>query len=100
MNPASWDSLPADIQKIFNDLDPWLFQRRIDILIETQNEYIEKAKQAEQTFYTLSDSERALWLDAAKPTHETWIETTEARGEPARAVYNELMRLIAKYKSQ
>ena len=35
-----------------------------------------------------------LWRQAAQPLHDKWIEETEAKGLPARAVYNEAKRLI------
>jgi hypothetical protein len=39
-----------------------------------------------------------VWVNAAKPVHEEWIEKNEAKGIPAKAIYKEYKKLIKKYQ--
>lgn len=98
MNLKKWNSLPPDIQKIFEDLSPWLGQT----LIKADNGYeamvIGKAKEMGHTITTPTPQEMKLWREAVRPIHEKWIADTEAKGLPAKAVYEEAMRLIKEYK--
>ena len=95
VNLKTWESLPPDIQKIFDDLSPWLAGE----LIKADNGYemmvLGKAKEAGHTLYTPTPEELQQWKDAVQPVHDKWIEENEAKGLPARAVYEEAKRLIA-----
>ena len=94
MNIKKWNSLPPDIQKIFEDLSPWLGQA----LIQADNGYeamvIGKAKELGHTMTIPTPQEMQLWKNAVQPVHDKWIADTEAKGLPARAVYEEAKRLI------
>jgi TRAP-type C4-dicarboxylate transport system substrate-binding protein len=96
-NQKKWKSLPPDIQKLFEDLSPWLGET----LIKADNGYeamvIGKAKEMGQTFLTPSPEEMQLWREAVRPVHEKWIADNEAKGLPAKAIYEETKRLIKEY---
>jgi len=97
MNLKTWNSLPPDIQKIFEDLSPWLGQG----IIKGDNGYIAmvigKAKEMGHTFITPTPAEMALWREAVQPVHDKWIADAEAKGLPAKAVYEEAKKLIKQY---
>lgn len=94
MNLNSWNSLPPDIQKMMEDLSSWLGaeQARLDA-VEIEKA-VNAAKAMNHTFTYLSPTEIQLWQDIAKPVHDKWIAETEAKGKPAKAVYEEAKRLI------
>jgi TRAP-type C4-dicarboxylate transport system substrate-binding protein len=99
MNPDSWNRLPPDIQKIFGDLDDFYTPMRIDFELEAETRLVKYTKEElGHTYFTLPPEDTKLLLDTAKPLHEEWIESVEARGLPGRAIYEELTRLIAEYK--
>jgi TRAP-type C4-dicarboxylate transport system substrate-binding protein len=98
MNMDSFNGLPPDIQKIIVDLEPWLVQRRLELEREQNDVGIAMAKELGATFADLSPEVTQEWIDSAKPVHEVWIEEVEATGKPARALYEELMQLLQKYK--
>jgi TRAP-type C4-dicarboxylate transport system substrate-binding protein len=101
MNPASWNRLPPDIQKIFEDLDSWFVETRINFVARQQNEDIYKRTlEAGDTYVELSPEEMQSWVDVAKPLHEKWIEEMEAKGKPGRALYEELQRLMKEYSKK
>ncbi|UCD29019.1 MAG: TRAP transporter substrate-binding protein DctP, partial [Planctomycetota bacterium] len=93
----TWNSLPPDIQKIIRDVSAWWEED----FTATRAAEIEKARAlcvaAGHTITALTPEEIQVWIDWAKPIHEHWIETTEAKGLPARAVLEEAKRLIDAY---
>jgi TRAP-type C4-dicarboxylate transport system substrate-binding protein len=55
------------------------------------------AKEMGHQIYQPTAEEMKLWRQAVQPVHEKWIADTEAKGLPARAVYEEAKRLIKEY---
>ena len=96
-NLKTWNKLPADIQKIFEDLSPWLGQE----LIKADNGFeamvLGKAKGMGHTIITPTPEQLQLWVDSATPIHKKWIADNEAKGLPAQAIYDETKRLINEY---
>ena len=97
-SPNTWKRLPPDIVKIIKDLEPWLVEESIKVDTSEIQRAKDVAKGLGQTFTYLTPEEIQMWMTAAKPFHEKWIADNEANGLPARAVYEETKRLIAKYK--
>jgi len=98
MNPDSYNSLPADIQKIFEDLRPWFMQRPIDLERAANDGAIAQMKEWGHEFSEVSDATAAEWLEVALPDHERWIADAESKGKPGRKLYDEMQRLMAEYK--
>jgi TRAP-type C4-dicarboxylate transport system substrate-binding protein len=46
---------------------------------------------------TLTDAEKQAWRDTLQPLLDTWIETQEAAGLPARELIEDIRRLEAEY---
>jgi TRAP-type C4-dicarboxylate transport system substrate-binding protein len=97
MNVDSWNKLPPDIQKIFDDLDEYYTNLRIKYELDAQTAGLLFTKAKGHTYFTLPPEETKVWADAAKPIHEEWIKSTAAAGLPAQKLYDELQRLIAEY---
>jgi TRAP-type C4-dicarboxylate transport system substrate-binding protein len=97
MNMDTWNSLPQDIQQIIRDLEPWLKQTEIDQEYTYINTILDTAQKMKHQFINLTPDEIALWRQAAKGTHEEWISKNEAKGLPARQIYEEVQQLIKGY---
>jgi len=97
INMDTWNSLPQDIQQIMKDLEPWLQQSEIEQEYAYINTILETAKKMNHQFINLTPDEVALWREAGKGTHEEWITKNEAKGLPARQIYDETQRLIKEY---
>ena len=97
MNINTWKKLPPDIQKIFEDLSPWLGQELIKADDGYEAMVLGKAKEMGHTFITPTAEEMKLWVEAVQPIHQEWIAANEAKGLPAQAVYDEAQRLIKEY---
>jgi TRAP-type C4-dicarboxylate transport system substrate-binding protein len=97
MNVDKWNSLPSDVQKIIDDLRPWIEKRSVDISTDQAVEVRKLCEGLGHTIITPKPEEMKLWLEAAQPMHDAWIADTEAKGLPGRAVFEETKRLIQKY---
>lgn len=97
MNPATFNKLPSDIQKIFEETSAWLSQELIRVDKIEIEAAMNKAKELDHTFVYLTPEEIELWSDAAIPLHQQWIAEMEAEGKPAKAIYDEARRLIKEY---
>lgn len=93
-NLKKWQSLPPDIQKIFEDLGPWLGEELIKADSGYEAMVLGKAKEMGHTITNPTPEEMKLWRDAVQPTHDKWIAETAAKGLPAKAVYDEVKKLI------
>jgi TRAP-type C4-dicarboxylate transport system substrate-binding protein len=101
MNMDKWNSLPPDVQKVFEDLgglyaadlfDQAYYQAtRIDGPKETKEKYGTE-------IITLPPEELAKWDALARPVHEKYLAEMEAKGLPARALYDEYYKLVDQYK--
>ena len=98
MNEKTWNKLPPDIQKIFEDLDAYLGQQLRESDGMALDRAMASAKEMNHTFITPTPEEMQLWIDAVQPIHQKWITETEAKGLPAKAVYEETKRLIKEYQ--
>lgn len=97
MNVKKWKSLPPDVQKVFEELRPNLEQDLIQMNLGFFNYVVNKAKEMGHTFIYPNPDEVKLWKEVVRPSHEKWISENEAKGLPARAIYEETQRLIKEY---
>jgi TRAP-type C4-dicarboxylate transport system substrate-binding protein len=104
MNLDVWNSLPADIQQIFDEtagltmahkwgqgFDGIIEQILADVVIPYDQE------QGNPEFYTLPAEEEARWREAVAPLYDEWITDREAEGLPAQAFFDDILELAAKY---
>jgi TRAP-type C4-dicarboxylate transport system substrate-binding protein len=98
MNEKTWNSLPPDIQKVFEEVSGMfgaeLFGKSFQA---AKDPAIELAKKRKVEITKLSKEEQARWLKTAEPVWEEWIKTNEAKGLPAREVFQKTRQLVKKY---
>jgi TRAP-type C4-dicarboxylate transport system substrate-binding protein len=95
MNADSFNRLPPDIQKIFDDLDEFATKIRIDMEMGKEKKYVPISKKEwGHKYFKFSPEDKKAMLDAAKPLHEELIALGEKQGVPARKFYETLMRKI------
>ncbi len=102
MNKDAWNKLPSDIQKLIDEkYAPMLQQKLIEIQAGLAQASIDKAKKAGHTFVTCTPEQYKLWSDAITPqVAKVWIEPNEAKGLPARAIYNDFKALAKQYSQK
>jgi len=93
MNLDTWNKLPPDIQKVFEDNIPWAKEQMIEVLLKADQDAIEYAKSKGFQFSELPQAE----LDEMYGyMHEISLETAkelDGMGLPGTEIYNELLRL-------
>lgn len=98
MNLDVWKKLPADIQKIIDDIDSdYVISISDKGLSKSQVDAINKIKNSGGVLTKLTADEAAIWREQGKPIHQKWISQREAAGEPGKNVVEEALRLVAKY---
>jgi TRAP-type C4-dicarboxylate transport system substrate-binding protein len=102
MNPAAWDKLPPDIQKI---LEKYIGAagsdfcgREFDI---TNGKDMAKVKAMKgKTVIDLSPAETKRWKEICRPLWDKWAANMEAKGLPGKAVLQETLNLSAKFQAE
>jgi TRAP-type C4-dicarboxylate transport system substrate-binding protein len=97
-NQKSWDKLPDDVQKVFLELEPWYTEQVIKMNTGYINMVKGMAKEMGHEIYEPTAEEMELWKQAVQPVRDKWITNTEAKGLPARTVYEEAKRLSEEYR--
>ena len=98
MSLDTWNKFPPDIQKVFDDLSPWTTERLWEAIEEANTKGINAMKEVGHTFMKTTPEEEKLWYELCAAIHKEWIEAQEAKGLPARAVYEEALRLANQHK--
>ena len=100
MNPETWESLPEDVKKVFNensgpDVSAYYSGHHQEVgagATQGLNGYDKKV--GNPGMYTLSADEKARWGDAVKPVWDQWVEEREADGIPASEMLDDALKLI------
>ncbi len=97
MNKQSWNKLPADVQKVIDEVDVEIADFRLKF-------YQNLAKEAQNTLdahleaYNLSPAEEVKWREAAASVTENWISDMESKGFPARKAVEVMRSVVKSYK--
>ena len=98
MNINSWGALPADVQKVMNDLileqSEWTgnyMDNHVDNAIQWS-----KAEQGVE-FIKLSKAEKAKWDAKLEFLSDKWVKGAEAKGLPAQNIVDYIGMLVNKY---
>lgn len=101
MNKAKWESLPPDVKKVIDDLTReqalWTGQY-MDNHVKESMEWSKKTYNVQ--VYELSPKEISRWYSVLKPMTEKYIKDVEAKGLPAKAILDDVMKLKEKYSKE
>lgn len=106
MNKDKFNSLPPEIQKLFQDHSGIAYSIRWGKLTDgVQMKSLKEIAAYDQQagnpgFYALPIEERARWKERVMPIWDEWVQEKEARGLPAKAMLNEAVQLIDKYSGR
>jgi len=103
MNPAAWNKLPPDIQKILEKkyigaAGSDFCGREFDLTNGKDMAKVQAMKG--KTIIDLSPAETKRWKESCKPIWEKWVANMEAKGLPGKAVLQETMNLSAKFAAE
>ncbi|MDD4860316.1 MAG: hypothetical protein PHR56_08990, partial [Dehalococcoidales bacterium] len=101
MNRKVWDKLPADIQKIFNDMSS------TDTGMKMYDEYnynVDKevmdiwTKQMGGTWAEMSDADLTELEKRSQPLVDAFVKQMDGKGYPFSAMHQKLVELVKKYE--
>lgn len=101
MSKEKWDTLPADIQAIIEDLAPEMAAftgQYLDQHIERSLEWAQQEEGVEVIM--LSGNEASRWDDRLAPINEIILSDAEQQGLPANAFAERMRELIDEYRSE
>lgn len=101
MNKKKWDSLPADVKKVIDDLgkDQALWTGKyVDDHVKESMAWSEKTYNVQ--VYKLSPKEIERWYAVLKPMTDTYLKDVAAKGLPAKEILDNVMKLKEKYSKQ
>jgi TRAP-type C4-dicarboxylate transport system substrate-binding protein len=101
MNMDKWNSLPKDVQAVFDELGPqqaaWTGVY-MDNHVEESIAWSKKNYNIEIT--VLPKEEMAKWDDKLKPLVDKWIANAEAKGLPAKAIVSDIKDFAQMYEGK
>ncbi|MGI9390081.1 MAG: TRAP transporter substrate-binding protein [Boseongicola sp.] len=96
MNQARWDSLPADIQKIFADNSGAEWHAEVGAVWDgAEAGGLKVATSSGNTHIQLSDDEWAAFETAVAPVVDRWISEMNEKGIDGQALYDQAKKLVA-----
>ena len=98
MNMDTWNSLPADIQGIIEELSAVAVEQHIIVGENTDEAAMKICLDLGHTIYTPTPEELALWQDVANQQQDKWAAEIETKGLPGRAIIDETLGLAKMYK--
>ena len=95
MNKAKWDSLPSDIQKIFDDVsEKWAMDFWDNAMFKMEKKSIQYGIDHGVEAIDLSSEETAKWDPKIKPLQEKYIESLEKKNLPGKELIDRYIKLI------
>ncbi|MGB3406624.1 MAG: TRAP transporter substrate-binding protein [Jannaschia sp.] len=99
MNKATYDGMPADLQKVIDDNSGLEFSIFAG---GTQSDSDGPARQAAvdngNVIVTLTEEEAQAWVDASQPVYDSWIAEMSEKGIDGQALIDEARQLMADYE--
>lgn len=93
MNQKKWDSLPKDIQAIFNEVVPKFLTWTADFGKENRDGWLAKAKTKNYQENTLAAAEKTKWGAMIKPIVQEFIDDLEKRGLPGKRLVKRIQEI-------
>jgi len=97
MNKHKWETLPADIQKIFTEVSREWVQKHGEAWDKADADGREFVKGLQREVITLPPEEQQRWKQAVEPVLTAYVAAAKAKGLPGEQFLKDAQDLIAKY---
>ncbi|MDX9800104.1 MAG: TRAP transporter substrate-binding protein [Spirochaetia bacterium] len=94
MNKDKWESLPADVQTIFDQVSSEWIEKQGKAWDKSDSEGEEFVKSLNKTFISLSPDQNKALVDAVKPVLESYAADVEAKDLPGRAFLDDIKSML------
>ncbi|MBN1931845.1 MAG: TRAP transporter substrate-binding protein [Desulfobacterales bacterium] len=98
MNLESWNSLPEDVQKVFDGMSTEQAEwtgNYMDNHVKESMDWSKKEYNVE--FIYLTAEQKMRWDNMLKPITDKWIQDAQKKDLPAEAIVQDIMALVKKY---
>ncbi len=93
MNKAKWDSLPKDVQQVFDDLRQSAGSLCGQTLTTESGWILEDLKARGDKVYYLTAEEKARWKEKVKPLYKEWIDNLNSKGMDGQALFDKISKI-------
>ena len=100
MNKKKWDALPADVQKVFDEVSLQWIAVAGKAWDEADVEGHKYSAELGNKTIELSAEEAARWKKAVAPVVDNYIKDMESKGLPGKQAVSEVETLIKKYSKE
>lgn len=101
VNPSVWEDLPADLQKIVQDVSAEFADVMIDAYAEGADISCQTLRDAGATLDVLPDSEIQRWRQAiGSSISDKWQNDTAASGAPAAEFYQRYLQTLQRFEQE
>ncbi|MGB9886961.1 MAG: TRAP transporter substrate-binding protein [Moorellales bacterium] len=97
MNLNTWNKLPPDIQKVFEDNIEWYGRKIEEELFKADASGIDFAKQQGVEFIKLSDEELKKYRNVVDKVIQEQAKALDTKGLPGTQIYEDIKRLSDQY---
>jgi TRAP-type transport system periplasmic protein len=98
MNMDSWNSLPADVQKVMNDLIQEQSEWTGNYMDDHVNEAVKWSKTEQGVeFIELPKAQKTLWDAKLAFLSDKWVKGADEKGLPAKNIVDYIHMLVNKY---
>jgi TRAP-type transport system periplasmic protein len=91
MNLKKWNSLPKDIQKVFEDMTLSASCQAGATLAKENDWVIDELKARGDDFYYLPEEEKRIWKTKVQPLADSYIEALNKKGMDGQAIYDKIV---------
>jgi TRAP-type C4-dicarboxylate transport system substrate-binding protein len=100
INKNTWNSFTDETRNIINAVARESNDRVQKALMETEKEIQKELVAMGAQFHRFSPEVDAQYLKAARAVSEEWFTKNDAKGLKTRAVFDQFMKLVAKYEKE
>ncbi|MCX7856382.1 MAG: TRAP transporter substrate-binding protein [Deltaproteobacteria bacterium] len=86
MNKSKWDSLPKDVQKVFEDVSAEFTKKQAELWDQIDKEGYDFLKSKGNKVVSLSPEEDARWAQSVKPIIDEYVKDATAKGLPGAEI--------------
>jgi TRAP-type C4-dicarboxylate transport system substrate-binding protein len=99
MNKQKWESLPADIQKIFTEVSKEWVDKHGQAWDQADKDGYAFIEQLKHPVTTLSAEEQAKWVQAAAPVLASYIAKAKEKNLPGQELITDIQKMITEAKA-
>jgi TRAP-type C4-dicarboxylate transport system substrate-binding protein len=100
INLDRWNALSPQIQKIIEEVSDEFVDKYAEGLIGSRKKVTPEAEKKGMEFISLTEAERAKWLEKAKPFMEAWVKSMDEKGLPGKQTQDTFLKLVEQYNKQ